>query len=149
MTFVISEIRRTIFCRGRDTIKEAVTQRLQKRVQAFLIGWKYHKIEIVILCGFLSPYIVLFQKATAHYKFGPTRFPFVDTLSMISIQSKCIYKRCFKVYLFLYMENHLWIFQPKRTHISRDMNENINKGNKKEFWFWRSVTVLHALTPYR
>ena len=32
-------------------------------------------------------------------------------------------------------------FQPKRTRISWDMNENINKENKKEFWFWRSVTV--------
>ena len=40
------------------------------------------------------------------------------------------------------MENHLWKFQPKRTHISWDMNENINKENKKEFWFCRRVTVM-------
>ena len=29
------------------------------------------------------------------------------------------------------MEYHLWKFQPKQTHISWDMNENINKENKK------------------
>ena len=29
------------------------------------------------------------------------------------------------------MENHLWKFQPKWTHISWDMNENINKENKR------------------
>ena len=29
------------------------------------------------------------------------------------------------------MENHVWKFQPERTHISWDMNENINKENKK------------------
>ena len=29
------------------------------------------------------------------------------------------------------MEHHLWKFQPKRIHISRVMNENINKENKK------------------
>ena len=30
------------------------------------------------------------------------------------------------------MENHLWKFQPKQTHIiSWDMNEYINKENKK------------------
>ena len=33
------------------------------------------------------------------------------------------------------MEFHLWKFQPKRTHISWDKNENIiiNKENKKNY----------------
>ena len=30
------------------------------------------------------------------------------------------------------MENHLWKFQPKQTHISWDMNENKNKENKNK-----------------
>ena len=39
-------------------------------------------------------------------------------------------------FLCLCMENHLWKFQPNPTHIIRDMNENINKENKRK----RSVT---------
>ena len=35
----------------------------------------------------------------------------------------------------LCMENQLWKFQLKRTHISWDMNENINKENKKNSGF--------------
>ena len=35
----------------------------------------------------------------------------------------------------MYMENQLWKFQPKQTHISWDMNENINKENKKNSGF--------------
>ena len=44
----------------------------------------------------------------------------------------------------LCMENHLWKFQPKRTHISWDINENINKENKKNSGFGeeRSHTII-------
>ena len=37
------------------------------------------------------------------------------------------------------MENHLWKFQPKQTHISWDMNENINKENKKNCGFGEAL----------
>ena len=37
------------------------------------------------------------------------------------------------------MENHLWKFQPKRTRISWDMNENINKENKKNSGFGEAL----------
>ena len=37
------------------------------------------------------------------------------------------------------MENHLWEFQPKRTHICWDMNENINKENKKNSGFGEAL----------
>ena len=37
------------------------------------------------------------------------------------------------------MENHLWKFQPKRTHISGDMNENINKENKTTSGFGEAL----------
>ena len=37
------------------------------------------------------------------------------------------------------MENILWKFQPKRTHISWDMNENINKENKHNFVFGEAL----------
>ena len=44
------------------------------------------------------------------------------------------------------MENHLWKFQPKRTHISWDMNANINKEKKNsgfgEALQWRSHTII-------
>ena len=41
---------------------------------------------------------------------------------------------CTSVYLFLYGESSVKI-QRKRTHISCDMNENINKENKKNSGF--------------
>ena len=37
------------------------------------------------------------------------------------------------------MENHLWKFQHKRTHISWDMNENINKENKNNSGFGEAL----------
>ena len=37
------------------------------------------------------------------------------------------------------MENYLWKFQPKRTYISWDMNENINKENKKNSGFGEAL----------
>ena len=37
------------------------------------------------------------------------------------------------------MENHLWKFQPKRIHISWDINENINKENKKKSGFGEAL----------
>ena len=42
------------------------------------------------------------------------------------------------VYLFLYGESSVK-FQPKRTHMSRDMNENINKENKKNSCFGEAL----------
>ena len=41
--------------------------------------------------------------------------------------------------LLVSVENHLWKFQPKRTHISWDMNENINKENKKNSGFGEAL----------
>ena len=43
---------------------------------------------------------------------------------------------CTLVYFFC-MENHLWKYQPKRTHISWDMNENINID-----YFWKLLQYL-------
>ena len=37
------------------------------------------------------------------------------------------------------MENHLCKFQSKRTNISGDMNENINKENKKNSGFGEAL----------
>ena len=37
------------------------------------------------------------------------------------------------------MENHLWKFQPKRTDISWEMNENINKEIKKNSGFGEAL----------
>ena len=39
------------------------------------------------------------------------------------------------------MENQLWKFEPKRTHISWDkiMNENINKENKNNSGFGEAL----------
>ena len=37
------------------------------------------------------------------------------------------------------MENHLWKFQPIQTHISWDMNENINKENEKNSGFGEAL----------
>ena len=42
-------------------------------------------------------------------------------------------------FFFFCMENHLWKFQPKRTHISWDMNENINKENKENSGFGEAL----------
>ena len=39
------------------------------------------------------------------------------------------------------MENHLWKFQPKRTHISWRYEWKYKQRKEKELWFWRSVTV--------
>ena len=39
------------------------------------------------------------------------------------------------------MENHLWKFQPKQTPISWDMNENINKENKKNSGFGEALQL--------
>ena len=43
------------------------------------------------------------------------------------------------------MENHLWKFQLKQTHISWDMNENINKEYKKNSDLEKRNS--NALTP--
>ena len=43
------------------------------------------------------------------------------------------------------MENHLWKFQPKRTHISWDMNETINKKIKRILVLEKRYS--NALTP--
>ena len=37
------------------------------------------------------------------------------------------------------MEKHLWKFQPRQTHYSLDMNENINKENKKNSGFGEAL----------
>ena len=45
------------------------------------------------------------------------------------------------------MENHLWKFQPKQTHNSWDMNENMNKENEKNSGFGGALQYSNALTP--
>ena len=50
--------------------------------------------------------------------------------------------KCTSVYLFLYGESSAK-FQPKRTHISWDMNANINKENKKNSGFGEAPLSHH------
>ena len=69
------------------------------------------------------------------------------TLAILKVQGKSVgYVQnvqrerinCTSVFLFLY-GNHLWKFQPKRTHISWDMNENISKENKNNSGFGQAL----------